>query len=407
MGEIRQLPGVGFATSIIFSFHWLRRQNGLARYFAAYCVNVSELCWLIYASEEDLFINELKFIKESNRKPLGNIGDAATHIELYCCVMYKEHRTVKEDKADFDLVHIKQEKEMRENVGEGEELEGKGTIVSAEREISKFTMEALEKPSNQFFSWLLKKGCAVKVVLHDSWQVIRLSLATAAGALSQKGAGGGVEDYVVESSISQERLGVSDYLIGSTLALTYFFFKRLDPQYKVRQEARKKTKEILGNLGVSPSLELTDHEVCIAISLVDASALETSWTSIGGLEEIVTDLCDSVILPFKAAHTLMPRSRLFRAPKGVLLYGPPGCGKTLLARATAKAAGARFFNLQVQELRSTVKLVAIGELKSVLDEKVSVNQERKRIRKDFATKMPYYGQYTLEFTSYSSDLNQI
>lgn len=71
-------------------------------------------------------------------------------------------------------------------------------------------MEALEKPSNQFFSWLLKKGCAVKGVLHDSWETIRLSLATAAGALSQKGAGGGVE-----SSISQERLSVSDYFIGN------------------------------------------------------------------------------------------------------------------------------------------------------------------------------------------------
>jgi len=35
---------------------------------------------------------------------------------------------------------------------------------------------------------------------------------------------------------------------------------------------------------------------------------------------------------------------------GVLLYGPPGCGKTLLAKAVAKAAGARFINLQVSTL---------------------------------------------------------
>lgn len=35
---------------------------------------------------------------------------------------------------------------------------------------------------------------------------------------------------------------------------------------------------------------------------------------------------------------------------GVLLYGPPGCGKTLIAKATAKASGCRFINLQASTL---------------------------------------------------------
>lgn len=92
--------------------------------------------------------------------------------------------------------------------------------------------------------------------------------------------------------------------------------------------------------------KLTDYEVCIAVSLVDTGALETSWESIGGLDDLIKDLQESVIYPFRAAH-LLPSSKLFRPPKGVLMYGPPGCGKTMLARAAARATNARFFNLQV------------------------------------------------------------
>lgn len=35
---------------------------------------------------------------------------------------------------------------------------------------------------------------------------------------------------------------------------------------------------------------------------------------------------------------------------GVLLYGPPGCGKTMIAKSTAKEAGCRFINLEVSSL---------------------------------------------------------
>ncbi|KAG8523114.1 ATPase family AAA domain-containing protein 1 [Galemys pyrenaicus] len=76
---------------------------------------------------------------------------------------------------------------------------------------------------------------------------------------------------------------------------------------------------------------------------------QVTWSDIAGLDDVITDLKDTVILPIKKKH-LFENSRLLQPPKGVLLYGPPGCGKTLIAKATAKEAGCRFINLQPSTL---------------------------------------------------------
>lgn len=60
---------------------------------------------------------------------------------------------------------------------------------------------------------------------------------------------------------------------------------------------------------------------------------DVTYADIGGLDSQIELVRDAVELPFK--HPELYRAYGLRAPKGILLYGPPGCGKTLIAKAVA------------------------------------------------------------------------
>jgi proteasome-associated ATPase len=62
---------------------------------------------------------------------------------------------------------------------------------------------------------------------------------------------------------------------------------------------------------------------------------DISYSDIGGLDEQIEQIADAVELPF-LHHDLFAEHQL-PAPKGILLYGPPGCGKTLIAKAVANS----------------------------------------------------------------------
>jgi len=115
-------------------------------------------------------------------------------------------------------------------------------------------------------------------------------------------------------------------------------------------EADRLPKSVLDALTVGPT------HVRKALTLTNPSTLrETAievpnikWEDIGGLEDVKRELKETVQYPVQYAD----KFELFgmNAAKGVLFYGPPGCGKTLLAKAIANECKANFISVKGPEL---------------------------------------------------------
>eukprot|EP00178_Gracilaria_changii_P011401 TRINITY_DN324_c0_g1_i2.p1 TRINITY_DN324_c0_g1~~TRINITY_DN324_c0_g1_i2.p1 ORF type:complete len:769 (+),score=112.59 TRINITY_DN324_c0_g1_i2:3325-5631(+) len=89
-----------------------------------------------------------------------------------------------------------------------------------------------------------------------------------------------------------------------------------------------------------------------------ATRPNVSWSDIGSLEEVREEMMMAIVQPIRKPEIFS--SLGLHAPAGVLLYGPPGCGKTLLAKAVASESGANFISVKGPELLS--KYVGDSEL---------------------------------------------
>lgn len=72
-----------------------------------------------------------------------------------------------------------------------------------------------------------------------------------------------------------------------------------------------------------------------AEELVLEEVPDISYADVGGLDEQIESITDAVELPY--LHRALFQDYELPAPKGILLYGPPGCGKTLIAKAVANS----------------------------------------------------------------------
>jgi len=111
-------------------------------------------------------------------------------------------------------------------------------------------------------------------------------------------------------------------------------------------------------LEVLEELKVTNEDFFEALKLVQPSALReisieipnVTWDDVGGLEDVKRELREVVELPLKNPDAF--RRMGIDPPRGVLLYGPPGCGKTLIAKAVANESEANFISVKGPELLS-------------------------------------------------------
>uniref|UniRef100_A0A803N4I6 AAA+ ATPase domain-containing protein n=1 Tax=Chenopodium quinoa TaxID=63459 RepID=A0A803N4I6_CHEQI len=140
--------------------------------------------------------------------------------------------------------------------------------------------------------------------------------------------------------------------------------ERLKPQEEKTEEDRSKVDDIRGSpMSVGNLEELIDENHAIVLSVVgilqdevdpmvsvmkvEKAPLE-SYADIGGLDPQIQEIKEAVELPL--THPELYEDIGIRPPKGVILYGEPGTGKTLLAKAVANSTSATFLRVVGSEL---------------------------------------------------------
>ncbi len=127
--------------------------------------------------------------------------------------------------------------------------------------------------------------------------------------------------------------------------------KRILPDIRKEKEGTL-SKELLEKLSV------TKNDFLSALKAVEPSAIrevvtevpKTSWEDVGGLAQAKQELIEAVEWPL--SNPDMYEKIGVSPPKGILLLGPPGCGKTLLARAVANESKANFISIKGPEIIS-------------------------------------------------------
>jgi SpoVK/Ycf46/Vps4 family AAA+-type ATPase len=109
-----------------------------------------------------------------------------------------------------------------------------------------------------------------------------------------------------------------------------------------------KLEEQLGEPQRQPAARDGPTEISTEAHELLERGARTTFQDVGGLDDVKKAIHRTIILPFQRPDLYVRYGR--SAGGGAMLYGPPGCGKTLLARATAGECGLPFLNVRIEEV---------------------------------------------------------
>ncbi|KAJ2163040.1 mitochondrial dynamin GTPase Msp1 [Coemansia sp. RSA 552] len=152
------------------------------------------------------------------------------------------------------------------------------------------------------------------------------------------------------------KLLVDTFLIVATQVLTYYGIRYILSNARGggadgdSQQLKERSKTVARRLNLG-GMKLNSYESTIMGEVILPEDVAVGFDHIGGLDDIIQDLNESVIYPLNHPKLFSSSSGLLGSPKGILLYGAPGCGKTMLAKALARESGAAFINVHLSTLQ--------------------------------------------------------
>jgi len=134
-------------------------------------------------------------------------------------------------------------------------------------------------------------------------------------------------------------------------------FVGADIEMLCKDAALNSVQKLIGSSDIDydevDSIRVSERNFIDAISNIQPSAIreifvdtpKVKWDEIGGLKDLKETLNQVILSPLKEEGE-------FKLPKGVMLYGPPGSGKTMIAKALANSSGMNFISIKGPELLS-------------------------------------------------------